>query len=64
MPVVLTSFVGSLLSCAHKLVSLPQRVALCGLAHLPGALLLRTRCAAVLLAAPRRRKTSRGCVAA
>jgi len=24
---------------------------LCGLAHLPGALLLRTRCAAVLLAA-------------
>jgi hypothetical protein len=51
LPVVLTSFVGSLLSCALKLVSLPQRVALCGLAHLQGALLLRTRCAAVLLAA-------------
>jgi len=51
LPVVLPSFVGSLPRCAHKPVSLAQRVALCGLAHLPGALLLRTRCAAVLLAA-------------
>ena len=30
LPVVLTSFVGSLPRCAHKPVSLAQRVALCG----------------------------------